>query len=139
MKSMKTVAAPALLAAALLVVVAGPLGCGENTGTGAAPGASGNTAAGPGAKQEASGGDGLSAARTISNRLVDAACGVCIYKMPGITGCPLAIKIDGRPYLVEGATWPNHDYCERDCRAIVSGKLEGDPLRFIATSLEPKQ
>ena len=76
------------------------------------------------------------AAKTITDQTVDAACGACIYKMPGVTGCPLAIKIDGKAYLVEGAKWPNHDYCDRNCQAVVSGKIEGD--KFIATKLEAK-
>ena len=78
-------------------------------------------------------GDG--AARIISDQTVDAACGVCIYKMKGVSGCPLAVKIDGKTYLVEGAEWPNHDYCDRNCRAVVTGRIEGD--KFIATKLEP--
>jgi hypothetical protein len=79
-----------------------------------------------------------SAAKVITDKTVDAACGACIYKMPGVTGCPLAVKIDGTAYLVEGALWPNHDYCDRNCQAIVSGRIEGDPPKFIATKLEVK-
>lgn len=80
-------------------------------------------------------GDGHASVKTITNQTVGAACGVCIYKMPGITGCPLAVAIDGKHYLVEGATWPNHDYCERHCEALVSGRIEGGT--FIATHLKP--
>ena len=76
-------------------------------------------------------------ARVLTNETVDVGCGACIYNMPGVSGCPLAIKIDGKPYLVEGATWPNHDYCDRHCTAVVSGRLEGDT--FIATSLTEKK
>jgi hypothetical protein len=84
-------------------------------------------------------GTGKPQAKAITNQTVEAACGVCIYKMPGVEGCPLAIKIDGKTYLVEGAKWPNHDYCDRNCQAIVSGRIEGDPPKFIATKFEPKQ
>ena len=35
--------------------------------------------------------------------------------------------------LVEGATWPNHDYCDGKGQAIVTGKLDGD--KFIVTTL----
>lgn len=70
---------------------------------------------------------------------LEVACGACVYKMPGVEGCPLAIMIDGKPYLVEGATWPNHDYCDRTCQAVVSGRLDGSPAKFIATSFEPKK
>jgi hypothetical protein len=76
-------------------------------------------------------------AMNITNKTVDAACGVCIYKMQGQVGCPLAVKIDGKPYIVEGANWPNHDYCDRNCQAVVTGRIEGD--KFIATKLEVKQ
>ena len=74
--------------------------------------------------------------KMVTDQLVDAACGACIYKMSGVQGCPLAVMIDGKPYLVEGATWPNHDYCDRKCQAVVTGKLVGD--KFIATELQPK-
>jgi hypothetical protein len=82
-------------------------------------------------------GAGAGAPRMISDQTVDAACGVCIYKMDGLTGCPLAVKIDGKAYLVEGAEWPNHDYCDRNCQAIVSGRIEGN--KFIVSTLEVKQ
>ncbi|MCI0631484.1 MAG: DUF6370 family protein [Phycisphaerales bacterium] len=76
-------------------------------------------------------------AKMIKGQTVEAGCGACIYKMPGVEGCPLAIMIDGKPYLVEGATWPNHDYCDRKCQAVVTGKVKGG--KFIATSVEPKK
>jgi bacterioferritin-associated ferredoxin len=75
--------------------------------------------------------------KMIKSQTVEAGCGACIYKMAGVEGCPLAVMIDGKPYLVQGATWPNHDYCDGKQQAIVSGKLEG--ARFIATSVEPKK
>lgn len=76
-------------------------------------------------------------AKMIKSQTVEAGCGACIYKMAGVEGCPLAIMVDGKPYLVEGATWPNHDYCDRKCQAVVTGKLEGDT--FIATSVTEKK
>ncbi|MDA1106678.1 MAG: DUF6370 family protein [Planctomycetota bacterium] len=63
-------------------------------------------------------------------------CGVCIYNMPGLEGCPLAVVIDGTPQLVDGFEWPVHDFCDRKCHAIATGTLEGG--RFKATSVEPK-
>jgi hypothetical protein len=89
-------------------------------------------------RKQQSKGAGIEAAsvavRIIHDQTVDAACGVCIYRMPGITGCPLAIKVGGTPYLVEGAEWPNHAYCDRNCKALVSGVIEGN--KFIATKFE---
>jgi hypothetical protein len=81
-------------------------------------------------------GDDHASAKTITNQAVEAGCGMCIYKMPGVKGCHLAALIDGKPYLVQGAEWPNHDFCDRKVQAVVTGKLEGD--KFIVTSLEPK-
>lgn len=78
----------------------------------------------------------VAATKTNTDQTVEAACGACIFKMPGVTGCPLAIKIDGKAYLVEGAKWPNHDYCDRNCQAVVSGRIEGG--KFIATKFEAK-
>ena len=91
-------------------------------------------APGAGAGAGASADKPQGAAMNITNRTVDAACGVCVYKMSGQEGCPLAVKIDGKTYVVEGAKWPNHDYCDKNCKAIVSGRVEGD--KFIATSLK---
>ena len=62
---------------------------------------------------------------------------MCIYEMPGVESCHLAIMLGGKPYLVQGATWPNHDFCDAKQQAVVSGKLQSG--KFIATDLEPKK
>jgi len=80
---------------------------------------------------------GRGTVKMIKSQTAEVACGSCIYKMPGVEGCHLAVMIDGKPYLVQGATWPNHDFCDAKQQAVVSGKLEGD--KFIATSVEPKK
>jgi len=80
---------------------------------------------------------GAAGVKMIKAQTHELACGACIYKMAGVGGCPLAIMIDGTPYLVEGATWPNHDYCDRKCQGVVSGKLQGG--KFLASSLEAKK
>jgi hypothetical protein len=113
-------------------------GEGDDGGRGGAGGSAGGRggAGGPGGGGSGgTGGAGGGAVMNISNQTVAAGCGVCIFSMPGVTGCPLAVRIDGKTYLVEGAEWPNHDYCERECRAVVSGKVEGD--KFVASSLKP--
>lgn len=74
--------------------------------------------------------------RQITAAHLEFGCGVCIYNMPGVEGCPLAVVIDGTPRLVDGFEWPVHDYCDRKCHAIATGTLEGG--RFKATSVEPK-
>lgn len=75
--------------------------------------------------------------KMITNRETDVGCGNCVYHMKGVEGCPLAVTLDGKTYLVEGATWPNHDYCDARQQAVVTGKLEGD--KFIATSVTAKK
>ena len=37
------------------------------------------------------------------DRTVEAGCGSCIFKMEGVQGCKLAVKFDGKAYLVSGA------------------------------------
>lgn len=80
---------------------------------------------------------GQESAKPIAHENLEFGCGSCIYKMPGVEGCHLAVMIDGKPYLVEGVKWPNHDFCDRKVQAAASGKLQGD--KFIASSLEPKK
>lgn len=74
--------------------------------------------------------------KMVTDKTVEAGCGACVYKMSGVSGCPLAVVIDGTPYLVEGATWPNHDYCNHKCQAVVSGRLVNN--KFVATTLVAK-
>jgi quercetin dioxygenase-like cupin family protein len=79
--------------------------------------------------------DGTPAARPVAytDAKLEVGCGLCMYKMPGADECQLAVMIDGKPHLVEGKKWHNHDYCERKIPAVVSGELKGD--KFIASSL----
>ena len=72
----------------------------------------------------------------INNRTTDVGCGTCVYKMAGVEGCPLAVSLDGKTYIVQGATWPNHNYCDAKQQAVVTGKIENG--KFIATSVKPK-
>ena len=37
-----------------------------------------------------------------------AGCATCVFDMQGVTGCVLAIKIDGQAYLVEGSDIDDH-------------------------------
>jgi hypothetical protein len=83
------------------------------------------------------GDSGGGAALTVTNRTAEVGCGMCMYKMAGVDGCHLAVMLDGKPYLVNGATWPNHDYCDRKIPAVVTGKLDNGT--FIATSVTEKK
>jgi hypothetical protein len=73
--------------------------------------------------------------------IVEASCGECKFGMEG-TGCVLAVKIDGKPYLVDGAQ--NIDaygdahgetgMCNVIRKAEVSGEIKNG--KFVATSFK---
>ncbi len=72
----------------------------------------------------------------VAARTVEAGCASCIFNMEGVRGCKLAVKIDGKPYLVTGADVDAHGagLCSSAKKAKVVGKIEGD--KFVATSFE---
>lgn len=64
-----------------------------------------------------------------------ASCGTCNFKMKA-PGCPLAIKMDDKFYLVEGTKIDDHGDAHADdgfCNAIkkakVQGTVEGDKFK----------
>lgn len=70
--------------------------------------------------------------------IVEAACGECRFHMKG-KGCHLAVRIDGKPYLVEGTDIDDHGdahskegFCNAIRKAQVSGKIVHD--NYVATS-----
>jgi hypothetical protein len=73
-------------------------------------------------------------------RLVEASCGTFQFGMQA-EGCPLAVRIDGVPYLVEGSGIDDHgDAHAADglCNAIRTARVDGqvENGKFIATKLE---
>ena len=75
-----------------------------------------------------------------ATQTVEAGCATCIYEMKDVTGCKLAVKIDGKAYLVSGKTMDDlgdahadDGLCNIARKAEVTGKLEGD--RFVATQM----
>ena len=72
---------------------------------------------------------------SIADRTVEAGCAHCIFAMPGVKGCKLAVKVDGTAYLVTGADQVDaHQFCTAAKKAVVSGRIEGD--RFVASEFE---
>ena len=59
--------------------------------------------------------------------------------MEGVTGCKLAVKIDGKAHLVSGADVDAHGagLCRAAKEAKVVGEIEGG--KFVATSFELQQ
>jgi len=78
-------------------------------------------------------------AQTTESRVVEAGCATCIFDMPGVTGCKLAVKIDDKSYLVVGSSMDDHGdahaatgLCVTARKAKTVGTIKGD--EFIATS-----
>ena len=73
------------------------------------------------------------------NRLVEAGCGQCQFRMTEKSGCDLAVKIDGKSYFVDGTTIHDHGDAHADdgfCRAIRQAEVKGEIIdgRFKAES-----
>lgn len=71
-------------------------------------------------------------------QIVETACGECQFGMKG-KSCDLAVRIDGKPYFVDGTTIDEHGdahaedgFCNKIRKATVAGKVENG--RFKATS-----
>jgi hypothetical protein len=68
--------------------------------------------------------------------IVEAGCGTCVFHMDGVKGCPLAVRIDGQAYLVEGSDIDDHGdahgpdgLCNVMRYADVTGKLINGKLK----------
>ena len=73
-------------------------------------------------------------------QIVETSCGQCQFGMEG-HGCELAVRIDGKPYFVDGTAIDSHGDAHADggfCAAIrkaeVVGTLKNN--RFIASSFK---
>jgi hypothetical protein len=70
-------------------------------------------------------------------QLAEAACGQCMFDMPG-KGCDLAIRIDGKSYYVDGTDLNSHGNAHAEdgfCLAIRKAEVQGEVVnnRFNAT------
>ncbi|MCG8407433.1 MAG: DUF1579 domain-containing protein [Phycisphaerales bacterium] len=81
-------------------------------------------------ERKAGGGETASAMKT-----VETGCGSCIFGMP-VRGCKLAVKIDGKPYLVRGANVNAHNagLCRGAKQAQCSGEVKDNV--FLAKSFK---
>jgi len=75
-----------------------------------------------------------------NNRVVEASCSECKFAMSH-TGCSLAVRIDGKSYLVEGAklddygdAHADHGMCNEVRKAEVTGEIRGN--KFVAKSFK---
>jgi len=70
-----------------------------------------------------------------------AGCATCIFDMKGVTGCKLAVKIDGTPYLVTGSDIDDHGdahaadgLCNSARNAVMEGTIKDG--KFVAKKFE---
>lgn len=73
-------------------------------------------------------------------QIVEASCGQCQFGMKG-HGCDLAVKIDGKPYFVEGTHLDDHGdahaadgFCTKVRQAEVVGELKNN--RFVVSEFK---
>ena len=81
-----------------------------------------------------------SAITRITDQLVEASCGQCQFGMEG-SGCDLAVRVDGKPYYVDGSSIDDHGDAHGDdglCNCIRKAKVTGEfkDGRFVAASFE---
>jgi hypothetical protein len=74
------------------------------------------------------------------SQIVEAACGQCQFGMKG-HGCDLAVRIDGKPYFVDGTSVDSHGdahakdgFCAKIRKATVVGEVINN--RFKVSSFE---
>ena len=74
-------------------------------------------------------------------QVVEASCGQCNFGMKDKKGCDLAVKIDGKPYFVEGVNMDDHGdahaadgFCSKVRSAEVTGEVKDN--RFVASSFK---
>jgi len=71
---------------------------------------------------------------------LDASCGTCQFKMKA-AGCPLAVKFEGKPYLVEGTSIDEHGDAHAEdgfCKAVRKAKVQGELVgeKFVVSYFE---
>ena len=87
-----------------------------------------------------------SAPKEIKNQTVEIACGECKFKMEG-KSCDLAIRIDGKPYFVDGKSVDDfgdahdekHGFCNVIKKAEVTGELVNGRFKAKTITLVPEK
>lgn len=78
-------------------------------------------------------------------QIVEASCGQCQFGMEG-HGCELAVRIDGKPYFVDGSSIDSHGdahandgFCTAIRKAEVVGKVVDNKFKVTSFKLLPKK
>jgi hypothetical protein len=77
---------------------------------------------------------------TSKTQIVETACGQCQFDMEGF-GCDLAVRIDGKPYFVDGTSIDSHGDAHAEdgfCAAIRKAKVVGEikDERFVVSEFK---
>lgn len=82
-------------------------------------------------------------AKVITKQVVYIACGECQFKMKG-KDCELAVKIDGKPYFVDGKgiddfgdAHGEHGFCNAVSKAEVTGEIVNNRFKAKEIKLLP--
>jgi hypothetical protein len=75
------------------------------------------------------------------NKVVEASCGQCNFKLKTQKGCDLAVRIDGKAYFVDGSDIDDHGDAHAEegfCNAISKAKVKGEIIkgRFKASEFK---
>lgn len=81
------------------------------------------------------------AQKKITNQVVEAGCGMCMFKQKNDKGCAMAVKIDKKVYYVEGIdkkkfgdAHADDGFCNVMKKAEVSGEIKKG--KFYASSFK---
>ena len=115
-----------IIGTAMTVAMLGWMGCAEKTAP-TAPAA--ETEESPEAVEAA-------VAAPTDLQVAEVACGSCIYKMDGVSGCKTAIKIGEEKYMLAGETIDAHS--TGLCKAAKAVKVAGAVAdgAYVATKIE---
>ena len=85
----------------------------------------------------------VASSKVIIKQIVDIACGECQFKMKG-KDCELAVKIDGKPYFVDGKSIDDfgdahgeHGFCNAVSKAEVTGEIVNNRFKAKEIKLLP--
>ena len=85
----------------------------------------------------------IATAKAVTKQVVDIACGECQFKMKG-KDCELAVKIDGKPYFVDGKgiddfgdAHGKHGFCNAVSKAEVTGEIVNNRFKAKEIKLLP--
>lgn len=87
----------------------------------------------------------INAQEKSKTQIVEASCGQCQFGMKA-KGCDLAVRIDGKPYFVDGTAIDKHGdahaadgFCSVVRKAEVSGEIVDNRFKATAFTLLPAE